>query len=126
MKYFKIYLTYVVFIGLITYTAYLYSLRWDFVVWGSSKRDGLFFLLYYIAILPMFLVTSIVKRYFLKNESSIYLKNSFFLYTILVTTPALDTHGSQVALALGVVFCIIVCICILFEIVKYKGQSPKL
>jgi len=122
MKYFKIYITYFVFIGLIIYTAYLYSLRWDFVIWGSSKRDGLFFLLYYIAVLPMLLVTSIVKRYFLKNESSIYLKNSFFLYTILVTSPALDTHGSQVALALGVVLCIIVCICILFETVKYKSR----
>ncbi|KHD90225.1 hypothetical protein AH06_00395 [candidate division TM6 bacterium Zodletone_IIa] len=120
MKLLLTYIIYLVFLGLIIFSAWLYSLRWDFVPWGSHNNDGLFFLYYYIAVIPAMLLTAILKRLILKQETTAYRKNSFFLYLFLISIPALDTHGSQVALAFGFFICVVCLISTLYEITSSK------
>jgi hypothetical protein len=122
MKSLKIYVTYLVFVSLVLYSGYLYSLRLDYVPWGSRHNDGLFFLAYYIIILPLLIIAAIIKRIFLKDSPHPFIKNSFFLYLLIISLPALDTHGSQISLALGVIACALVCVCILAEIAIYGVQ----
>ena len=125
MKFFKIYFIYLAFLSLVIYSGYLYSLRWDYLSWGASNRDGLFFIAYYVIIMPLMIITAIIKRLMLKTISNAFGKNNFFLYLLLISLPALDTHGSQISLGFGVVICIIICICILLEIAKYKIKISK-
>jgi hypothetical protein len=122
MKIFKSAFIYLIFIGLTLQAGYLYSILWDFVPWGSSSRDGLFFLFFYIAVLPLLIITSIVKWFLFKKQQSLFLKGSFFLYSTLVGLPAIDTYGSQISLGIGVTICTIVCICIVIEVIKYRKQ----
>lgn len=122
MKLFKLYFVYALFFSLIICSGYLFSLRWNFVPWGSGSNDGLFFLFYYIAVLPLLIITSIAKRILLKKYQNSFLKNSFFFYTATITLPAIDTYGSQTSLALGTCFCIMVSISILVEWHKLRTQ----
>jgi hypothetical protein len=93
------------------------------VPWGSSKRDGLFFLAYYLIIIPLMLIVAILKRYRFKNKTSAVLRNSFFLYIIVISLPSLDTYGSQIALGFGVILCMIISLLVLFEM--YKLDTGK-
>lgn len=122
MKYFKISFTYLIFIVIVLQARYLYSLRCDFLPWGSSLRDGLFFLAFYFIILPLLIVVAIIKGYLLRHNENSFIKYSFFLYLFLIGLPAIDTFGSQIALGFGVSICIIICACIFIEIIKYKNQ----
>lgn len=119
----KSFLIFIVFFTLVIYSAYLYSLRFDYLPWGSSKRDGLFFLAYYLIILPLMIIVAILKRYILKNRASVFLRNSFFLYLLVISLPSFDTFGSQIALGFGVTLCVIVAIVILVEM--YGLYSKK-
>lgn len=123
MKLIKSYLIFITFLALVVYSAYLYSLRFDYVPWGSSKRDGLFFLAYYLIIIPLMLIVAILKRYRFKNKTSAVLRNSFFLYIIVISLPSLDTYGSQIALGFGVILCMIISLLVLFEM--YKLDTGK-
>lgn len=118
MKPIKSYLIFITFLALVVYSAYLYSLRFDYVPWGSSKRDGLFFLTYYLIIIPLMLIVAILKRYRFRNKTSAVLRNSFFLYIIVISLPSLDTYGSQIALGFGVILCMIISLLVLFEMYK--------
>lgn len=122
MKSLKIIIIYIVFITLVIESAYLYSIRWNLVPWGSSQRDGLFFLAFYTIVLPLLILAAIIKRYFLRHRGSIFIRYSFFVYLLLIGLPAIDTFGSQIALGLGVSICLIICGCIFVEIIKYKNQ----
>lgn len=118
MKHIKLYAVFAIFLSLVIYAAYLYSLRFDYLPWGSSKRDGLFFLAYYLIILPCMLVVAFVKNLILRGKSTFVLKNSFFFYLFMIALPSLDTHGSQFSLGLGITFCLITSVLILFEIMQ--------
>jgi hypothetical protein len=115
MKRIKFYFVFALYFSLVVYSGYLYSLRWDFLHPGANLRDGLFFLAFYIIILPLLIVTSILKIYFFKPILNNYLKFSFVLYSLLITLPAIDTTGSQTSLAMGTIFCLLTSLCILVE-----------
>lgn len=125
MKTFIPYTIYLVFISLIIYSGYLYSIRWNFAPWGSSNNDGLFFLFYYILVLPMLLITSILKRIFLKHQKDIYLKYSFYIYTLVISLPSLDTYGSQISLGFGVTLSMLITTLITIELCKYFTSANK-
>jgi hypothetical protein len=109
-KYFLIVL-YLLFAMFIVFAGYLYSLRCNFVSWGSSLHDGLFFLAFYIFILPALLIIGIAKNYLAKRVVVSIKSNNFFYCTMLVALPALDLHGTQVSLLAG---CIVSLICFVY------------
>jgi hypothetical protein len=104
MKRFGIYSLFLIFFTLITYSGYLYSLRWNFFNPVAGLRDGLFFLAFYIIILPLLLLVSSLKTFYFKSVSNSFLKFSFFLYTLLIAFPSVDTTGSQMSLGIGTIF----------------------
>lgn len=122
MKAIQSHLIFITFLSLVIYSGYLYSLRFDYLPWGSSKNDGLFFLAYYLIILPVMFILAILKRYRLKNKTSTFLRNSFFLYLLVVSLPSLDIYGSQIALGFGVTLCTIVAIIVLFEMYRLNTK----
>ena len=111
----KVVIPFLIFLILVGLSGYLYSVRSDLVFWGSSKRDGLFFLFFPIIVLPLMLITAFAKRFLIAKFQRGYLKNSFFLYFILIGLPALDTHGSQASLAAGMSICLLVFITVILE-----------
>jgi hypothetical protein len=103
-------------------SGYLYSIRWNWVSWGSSQREGLFFLAFYTVILPLLIAISVIKCYLLRHAKTTFIKYSFFAYLAMVGLPAIDTFGSQKTLALGTSASLIICVCALGEFVKYRKQ----
>ena len=118
---FKLYTIYLIFLTLILQSFYLYSIRWNFVPWGSSIHDGLFFLFFYFIVLPAIIVIAILKRSLFKSKSASFFKrNSFFIYTLLIALPSIDAYGSQLALGIGSSACLIACVCILIEFFTWQ------
>ena len=95
-----------VFEILVLYSFYLYSLRCDFVFWGSSLRDGLYFLEFFILIVPVMVILSVLKV-FLKLANTFFRFN-YFLYTLLIAIPGIGDAYSQTSLMAGMTICIVV------------------
>ena len=106
MKKIKKILIFVAFGLLISYTFYLYSLRSDYVSWGSGLRDGLYFLVFFIIVLPLMILLSVLKLFI--KEQNILLRTSYFFYTFLITIPAIGDAYSQSKLIWGMSICLIV------------------
>lgn len=125
MKRLRIGATYIVFFALVIESGYLYSIRWDYVSWGSSRRDGLFFLSFYIITIPLLVAVAILKRSFFRNSEKPFMKVSFFAYALAVGLPSIDTSGSQISLGLGVIICIGISICVLLEFVAQSKLNTR-
>lgn len=115
---------YILFLVLVVYTGYLYSLRFELVPWGSARRDGLFFLVFYFCILPALVIISGIKRYVYKTYNS-FLKNSFFLYSILITIPAIDTYARQLSLAFSFFISCTIVIMLLYELFVLRALMAQ-
>lgn len=103
-------LLYLCFITLSAYTFYLYSLISDYVPWGDSLRDGLYFLAYFFIVFPLTLILSVVKLLLWKKND--YVRFSFFLYSLTVLGTALLSNTdaySQCYLLIGMVVSLLVC-----------------
>lgn len=122
MKKNKLYVIILIFLCLTIYSGYLYSLRLDYLPWGDSNRDGLFFLAYYLIMLPSMIVIAFLKRLLFKDKATGLQRNSFFFYILFISLPAVDTHGSQISLGLGFVFCLFVSILVLLELYNLKSK----
>lgn len=108
MKKIKACVVHLIFLFLVYYSGYLYSLRSDYVPWGNSLNDGLFFIAFYIIILPLQIIASVAKWLLFKRDSNNFKKYIFFFYVLLISIPALDFEGSQKSLAFGIgISCII-------------------
>jgi len=125
MKKIKIIFSYIVFIVLVIESGYLYSIRWDFVPWGSSLRDGLFFLAFYTIIIPLLVATAVFKRSLMRNSNQSFIRNSFFVYSLAIILPSIDTSGSQASLGLGVIVSGIISVCTLLEFFKLYKISVR-
>ena len=111
---------FLVFEMLVSYTFYLYSLRSNYVPWGSGLRDGLFFLVLFVVVLPAMLLLSVFKV-FLKRQK-IVLRFNYFLYSLLIIIPALGNAYSQSGLLAGMVICILI---FLLNILEYLLYSQR-
>ncbi len=125
MKITKLDFTFFTFLCLLIYAFYLYSLRLDYLPWGSRQRDGLFFLSFYLFILPSLLINAALKKFFLKKTGSLIYQNSFFMHIALICIPALDIYGSQLSLLIGVIFCLIGSILVLGEFYFLRIRARK-
>lgn len=112
---FKLYFPIIAFLILVLYAGYLYSLRWDFLPWGSSRRDGLFFLGFYFIVLPLMLMVSFLKRFWAVYNNNWFKSHNFFIYVVLIALPSVETYGSQISLAIGVIISFTVAVLIIFE-----------
>lgn len=94
-------------------TFYLYSIRSDYVPWGSALTDGLFFLAFFIWVLPSMILLSVLKL-FIKKQDLIF-RFSYFFYSFLVAVPAIGDAYSQSKLLWGMGLCIFVFLLNIFE-----------
>jgi hypothetical protein len=109
--------TFLLFGALIAYTFHLYSLRSDLVPWGSSRNDGLYFLVYYFVVLPLMLLVSFLKSKFYTLDD-FYKKINFFIYAIIVSIPAIVSLRLQLFLNLGMLVCVLVLAAVVYEFIK--------
>jgi hypothetical protein len=114
----KFYILYVFYLGLVIYCGYLYSLRIDNVPWGSSKRDGLFFISFYIILLPLLIMISTLNYYLSTKNLKLYFKKKLFYYTILIALPAIDTKGHQLSLTIGFFTSLSVSLIIIYKSIR--------
>lgn len=105
------------------YTFYLYSLRSDVVPWGSSVRDGLYFLAYFFYCLPLMMLLSILKIALWKKNN--LLRFNYLTYTILVFIPSFESANSQVMLNGGMILSLVVAVINLWELLLYARYWDK-
>jgi hypothetical protein len=114
------------FEALVTCYFYLYSLRCDSVPWGSHHNDGLYFLMYYLIVLPAMIILSIVKVF--EKERQLFFRLNYFLYAFLISLPAIISLRTQFMLNTGMIISAIIAIVNIFELrwgwIKEKQGTP--
>ena len=114
---YKLILVVVLFECLLCFSSYLFSIRSDIVPWGNSLRDGLYFLAFYVCILPAMLVLSFIKIT-LCDRRNVYVKYSYLLYSILIFGVSLGDAYSQLNINGGMFLSLFLTIIVVAE-VKY-------
>ena len=104
---------YAIYEILTLFAFYLYSLRSNFLPWGSHANDGLYFLAYFIIVLPAMLGVSLSKA--LLSKGNFAKRYSYFAYTILISMPAIVSLKAQLSITIGVTASLCVALINLFE-----------
>ena len=90
--------------------------------WGDTTHDGLYFLAYYIYILPALIILSIINAVLIKRR---IMRFSYILYIVLMTIPAIISIKSQMTINLGVLVCLSVFIVNTLGLFIIKNHAKK-